>query len=264
MSTATIAAGHRWWRALSTLVWLSFRRQLWSANTLMVTLPLAACVGYTLLRRRELLALARFEPAEAFDRFSTQVVIAVFASFVVPICAVAYATTSIREDRTLLFLLVRPVPRWLVLLAKVAATLPLVVGVSVGGLWVCCAVAGPVGGTAFRVYLPAVFCMALAYAGLFHLFAVALRHSTIAALVYALFVETLLGNLPGIIKQVAVNFYGRSMMYAVGQPEGLVVRGAWIEPVSGRAGALVLLAIAAVGLALAVAVFARREYRDLT
>ena len=45
--------------------------------------------------------------------------------------------------------------------------------------------------------------MTLAYVCLFHLFAVAFRHSTIIALVYAVFMEMLLGNMPGIVKRVA-------------------------------------------------------------
>ena len=150
--------------------------------------------------------------------------ILVFASFVVPICALAYGTASVggdREDRTLVFLLVRPIPRALVLLAKFTATLPLVLGLVVGSYWLYCRLAGEVGQVAFPLYLPALVYMTLAYVCLFHLFAVAFRHSTIIALVYALFMELLLGNMPGIVKRVAVNYYGRSIMYAAGAAEGL-------------------------------------------
>ena len=66
--------------------------------------------------------------------------------------------------------------------------------------------------------------MTLAYVCLFHLFAVAFRHSTIIALVYALFMELLLGNLPGIVKRVAVNYYGRSIMYDAGGQRRLAAR----------------------------------------
>lgn len=252
------------WRAWSTLLMLSFQRLLWSTNTMMVAFPLVGCAMF-LWRRRY--SEIDFEP-RAFNAFSTEFVIFIFASFIIPICALAYATTSVggdREDRTLLFLLVRPVPRTLILAAKLLATLPLVVGLVVASFWIYCRLAGPAGRDAFSLYLPAVFYMTLAYVGLFHLFAVAFRHSTIVALIYALFMEFFVGNMPGIIKRIAVNFYGRSMMYDLGA--GLGVESPdpdWFVPVSAQAGCASLAAIAVIGTLLAVVVFARKEYHDLT
>ncbi len=72
----------------------------------------------------------------------------------------------------------------------------------VGSFWLYCRLAGAVGQVAFSLYLPAVVFMTLAYVCLFHLFAVAFRHATIIALVYALFMEVILGNLPGIVKRL--------------------------------------------------------------
>jgi ABC-2 type transport system permease protein len=255
-------------RAWLTLLWLSFRRLFWSTNTLMVLLPLAGCglAAFRLHGRIE----SRFanDFAAGFDYFSVRFVIILFASFLVPICALAYGTTSIggdREDRTLLFLLVRPIPRFLILLAKVVATLPLVIGLLVGSFFIYCELVGEVGQLAFRLYLPAVFFMALAYVGLFHFFAVAFKHSTIIALIYALFMEFFLGNMPGIIKRVAVSYYGRSMMYHMGAAEGLNPPPAqWFEPVSAQTAAWALTGIALGGLLAALVVFQRREYRDLT
>jgi ABC-type transport system involved in multi-copper enzyme maturation permease subunit len=255
-------------RAWLTLLWMSFRRLLWSTNTLMVLFPLAACTLFVLRFRQRVLDRAADDFAGAFDRFGEQFCIILFASFIIPICALAYGTTSIggdREDRTLLFLLIRPLPRGLILLAKLAATLPLVLGLVVGSFYLCCSLVGDVGQLAFERFLPAVFYMTVAYVALFHLFAVAFRHSTIIALVYAIFMELFLGNLPGIVKRVAVNYYGRSMMYSLGEADGLKVPSAqWFEPLSAQTGAWTLLGIAAGGLLLAMLVFQRREYRDLT
>jgi ABC-2 type transport system permease protein len=250
-------------RAWSTLVMLSFRRLLWSSNTLMVMLPLVGCALFLLRRHYD---YADFE--ESFNRFSTEFMVFLFTSFVVPVCALAYATTSIggdREDRTLLFLLVRPIPRPLILLAKLVATLPLVLGLVVGSYWLYCRLAGTVGETAFPLYLPAVFFMTLAYVSLFHLFAVAFRHSTIVALIYSLFMEFFLGNMPGIIKRIAVNFYARSMMYDVGSEYGMSAPDPqWFVPVSAVVASQALLWLAAGGLVLAMWIFSRKEYRDLT
>ncbi len=250
-------------RAWSTLTSLSFTRLLWSSSTMMVLLPLAGCLLFVLRRHYDHPVFTLRE----FRQFS-EFMILVFASFVVPICALAFGTASVggdREDRTLVFLLVRPIPRALILLAKFTATLPLVLGLVVGSYWLYCRLAGAVGQVAFELYLPAIVYMTLAYVCLFHLFAVAFRHATVIALLYALFMEVILGNLPGIVKRVAVNYYGRSLMYAAGEPEGLARPPAdWFEPLSVDVALWSLLGIAVGGLLLAAIVFARREYRDLT
>ena len=250
-------------RAWTTLLWLSFRRLLWSGSTLMVLLPFSACALF-LLRRRFWQQSISFE---SFNEFSEFLMFA-FASFVVPICAVAYATASIggdREDRTLLFLLVRPVPRPLIFFAKLIATLPLVLGLVMGAFFLYCRLGGEIGSQAYSLYLPAIFYMTIAYVSLFHFFAVTFRHSTIIALIYSLFMELLLGNMPGIVKRVAINYYGRSMMYAAGVPEGLERPDPqWFEPISAATSAGALAGITLVALFVALVVFQRREYTDLT
>jgi ABC-2 type transport system permease protein len=250
-------------RAWTTLLWLSFRRLLWSGNTLMVLLPLSACTLF-LLRRQFWKQANSFESFNGFSLF----LMFVFASFVVPICAVAYGTASIggdREDRTLLFLLIRPVPRPLIFIAKFFATLPLVLGLVMGAFYVYCRLGGAIGQEAYNLYLPAIFYMTIAYVSLFHFFAVSFRHSTIIALIYSLFMELLLGNMPGIVKRVAINYYGRSMMYAAGVPAGLERPDPqWFEPISAVASASALFGIAVGGLLVALVVFQRREYTDLT
>jgi ABC-type transport system involved in multi-copper enzyme maturation permease subunit len=248
-------------RALFTLVVLTFRRLLVSASTMMVLLPLAGCLLFVMRRH-----YGDDYSEREFRQFS-EFIILVFSSFVVPICALAFGTASIggdREDRTLVFLLVRPIPRALILLAKFAATLPLVMGLVLGSYWLYCRLAGEVGAIAFPLYLPALAFMTLAYVSLFHLFAVSFRHSTILALVYALFIEVLLGAVPGIVKRAAVNYYGRSIMYAAGEPKGLSPPDPrWFEPLGVETASWALVGIAAASLALAMLVFSRREYRDL-
>ena len=273
------------WRAWSTLVILSFRRLLWSANTLMIAFPIGGCLLFLLRRRFGQSAGADASGSfsesfvEEFDLFSGQFVVVVFASFIVPIVALAYATTSIggdREDRTLLFLLVRPIPRALIVLGKFGATLPLVVGITMGSFYIYCSMAGDVGRLALELYLPGVFCMTIAYACLFHLFAVVFRHATIVALVYALFIEFFLGNMPGVIKRLTVSYYGRSIIYYYQDYQLQLMSRAvptirdvdspypqWFEPISAHAAGAMLLTIAGVSLAAALVIFHRREYRDL-
>jgi len=128
-----------------------------------------------------------FQPDEF--RYFSEFMILVFASFVVPICALAFGTASVggdREDRTLVFVLMRPIPRPIVLLAKFIATLPLGVGIGGRRLLALLPVGRGSGPGAFPLYLPATREHDVAYVCLFHLFAVTFRHSTIIALIYAL------------------------------------------------------------------------------
>jgi ABC-2 type transport system permease protein len=256
-------------RAWTTLVWISFRRLLWSANTLMALAVLTVCgLGVFAYANHRLERLLNDGPERAFRAFSEEVVLGIFTLFVAPICAIAFATTSIggdREDRTLLFLLVRPIPRWLVLMGKWCATLPIALGLVVGGFWLYCRMAGETGQLAYQLYLPAIFGMTTAYVGLFHLFAVLFRHSTILALLYSMFMEFFLGNMPGIIKRVAVNFYARSLMLDAGTPAGMEAPPPeFFAPVSGPTAAWALAGISLISLLIGLVIFQRREYRDLT
>lgn len=261
-------------RACTALVWVSFRRLLWSSGTLMILLPL----GLTVAELSILGARYADDPnfGRAFERFSREFVVFQFSLLVIPLCALTYATTSIggdREDRTLLFLLVRPLPRPCIVLAKIAATLPLVLGLTVAVFFVDCRLAGVAGRAAFDAYLPAVLLMSVSYVAAFHLFAVWFRHATVLALIYSIFMEFFLSNIPGMVQRLAVNFYGRSMIYDYGtallQSTG---SGRVVEPVDPRvftpvsaAGALwAMLGISFAATLLAMIIFQRKEYRDLT
>jgi len=248
-------------RAWTALAFSAFRRLLWSSATLMLLFPLAACLVFLLRQRFDRIE----DPVRAFQLFSN-FLLDVFTPVVVPLCALAFGTAGLagdREDRTLLFLLIRPLGRGLILSAKFAATLPLVLGFACGGLWIFCRLAGPVGANAFDAYLPAVIAMSLAYTALFHLFAVYFKHATIAALVYAVFMEALLGNMPGIIRRTAINFYGRSLMYDAGVDYGLSAPDpALFDPIGGQFGLIVLGGITVGSLLLAWLVFVAFDYEE--
>jgi ABC-type transport system involved in multi-copper enzyme maturation permease subunit len=261
-------------RACTALGWVSFRRLLWSAGSLMILLPIGLVIAELAILGNRYASDDNF--GRAFERFSYEFVILQFLLLVVPLCALTYATTSVggdREDRTLLFLLVRPVPRPFILLAKMLATLPLVVGLTVAAFFVCCELAGAPGQAAFEVYLPTMLLMSISYVAAFHLFAVYFRHATVLALIYSIFMEFFLSNIPGMVQRFAVNFYGRSMIYDYGTAY-LVSRGDShvVEPVDPRIFTPVtaetafwsLSGLTAAAMVAAAIVFQRREYRDLT
>jgi ABC-2 type transport system permease protein len=246
--------------AFLVLLRLSFTRLFWSVNTLMVLLPVFGC-GLFVLRR----GFGQITPSEAAFEALGNFLVFVFASFVIPICALGFGTTALgaeREEQTLVFLLTRPIPRWQVLLAKILASVPLGCGLVLGSFAMYCRLAGPSGLTAFQMFWPAMLGMTFAYLALFHLFAVAFRHPTMLALVYALFVELFVGNLPGSIKQLAINYYGRSLLYGLGASAGLKTpRGFETIPPAQAYGTLGI--IAAGCLLAAFVLFQWKEYHDI-
>lgn len=253
-------------RAFTTLTLLSFRRLLWSVGTLMLLFPLAA--GGLFVYR--FFQVGRFagdgaHAIRGFNEFST-FLLTVFASFLMPLCALAFGTASLggeREDRTLLFLLIRPLPRGLILAAKFLASLPLVLGFTCGAFWIYCRLAGSAGAMAYDAYLPAIVYMSVAYAAVFLLFSVVFRHPAIIALLYTAFMEMLLGNIPGIIRRVAVNYYGRSLMYDAGIDHGLMLPdNQSFDPLAATDARQALASITIAALALAWLVFRTREYEE--
>ena len=249
-------------RACLALIGLSFRRLWWSTNTLMLCFPLLGCGLFVLAAtfRRQ-----AYSGSQGFERFTEDVVLVLFSTFLLPIIALAYGTSSIggdREDRTLLFLLMRPIPRSMILVSKYLATLPLVLGLTMGSFACYCGMAGSAGREAFFAFWQPILYLSLAYTSLFHLFSVFFRHATILALIYSLFMEWMLGAMPGVIKRLAVNFYGRSMMIELGNLD--VPPNVLFAPVSAEIGAYSLWGITLGGLLLSIIAFGSREYHDLT
>ncbi|HEY1066120.1 MAG TPA: ABC transporter permease subunit [Pirellulales bacterium] len=250
-------------RAALALWTLSLRQLVWSLNSLMMVFPIAGCVLFVLVQRYHRPTLGN----RAFQEFSNEFVLTVFSAFLLPLIALAYTTSSLagdREDRTLVYLVTRPIPRPLMLLMKLAACLPIVLGLAMAVLAGCSWLAGPPGLKALAIYWPGVLLLGFAYTCLFLLFAVWFRHATIVAVVYSLFVEIVLGNMPGMIKQWALNFYGRSLMLGWGKEHGLEMPPTNLfVPLTAEDAWLRLWLIALGALALATISFQRKEFRDL-
>ncbi len=250
-------------RAWSTLTSLSFTRLLWSSSTLMVLLPLAGCLLFVLRRHYG----HQYFTIREFREFS-EFMILIFASFVVPICALAFGTASIggdREDRTLVFLLVRPIPRSLILLAKFTATLPLVLGLVVGSFWLYCRLAGAVGQVAFSLVFAG---RDLHDAGLRLPVSpvrggVSPRHDHRAGvcLVHGSDAGQPAGHREARGRELLRPFDHVCRRRARGPA---AARREWFEPLARDTASWALAGIALGGILLAALIFAQREYRDLT
>lgn len=200
-------------------------------------------------------------------QFTERMLLPVYVSFLLPIFCLCYGSASIssdREEQTLVYLLLTPVPRSLIHLAKYGASLLLSVMWTLGGFALLCAAAGDSGWQAFPRFWPAVLLSTLAYVGLFHLMSVMFRRATIVALAYAVFLETFLGSIPGIAKRVAVNFYTRCMIFDAAADWHVGPTGpqefALFLPVTGETAWITLACLAVLFLGAGTWQFSQREY----
>lgn len=203
-----------------------------------------------------------------FIVFSNYVVFSIFATFLLPLWSLTFAAEALgreREAGNLIWLLARPLPRWSVYLGKFLAALPWSLALNLGGFGVLCFAGGESGQLAWRVYWPAVLWGTLAFCALFHLFGVLFRRPAIVGILYAFFLETLVGNLPGYLKRASISFYTRCLMFDAAHGFGVQPEQPAIYlPVAGTT-AWVVLAGFTVGLLLVgMIVFSRSEYLDLS
>jgi hypothetical protein len=199
--------------------------------------------------------------------FTRVILFNVFATFLLPLCSLSFATEALgreREQQNLLWTLTRPLPRTAVYLGKFVALLPWCLTLNLVGFALICLAGGAPGRTALAMYWPAVIVGTIAFAALFHLMGALFRRPAVLAILYAFFLETVMGNLPGHLKRASVSFYMRCLMYDEASIFQLSPdRPLLYEPVSGLVAWAVLLGLTVLLLAVGSWVFARREYLDV-
>lgn len=209
----------------------------------------------------------QFREQAGFVRFSWQIVFSMFATFLLPLWSLSFATEALgreREQQNLLWVLTRPLSRPAIYLAKFVALLPWCLAINLGGFALICLAAGPPGLLALRLYWPAVFWGALAFAALFHLMGALFRRAAVVAILYSFFLETVMGNLPGHLKRGSISFYTRCLMFQEGEAYGVGPgRPEIFLPVSGTTAWCVLAALTVLLLTVGMLAFRRAEYLDL-
>ena len=200
-------------------------------------------------------------------QFIEQIFLAVYVSFLLPMFCLSYGSAGIasdREEQTLVYLLVSPLPRPLIFLAKGSASLLLALAWTIGGMSVMCWLAGQSGREAWLVLLPGILWSTVAYVALFLLFSVMFRRATTIALTYALFIETLIGNMPGIAKRLAVSFYTRCLIFDAGSEFGVSPSGPGnadlFVGIPGPTAQTILILLGGGLLLVGMYIFSRREY----
>jgi ABC-type transport system involved in multi-copper enzyme maturation permease subunit len=261
-----------WW-----LVILTFRRIWWSLQSLLAVLLLGA-VG-------ALVVLQTLLGGWTEIVFARNIIGNLYLGFMLPLLCLAFGTQALGgdwEDRTLVWLLTRPLPRPLIYLAKFVAAVPWTFGLTLGGLLLLGALGGPDGLQAVRIFWPAVAWGTMAYLALFVLLGAWFRRSTIIGVVYSFVIESLMSTMPGMVKRASIAFYSRCIYFQRAHEFGLdqvdqtsrSVRGAaraiapdresLFMPISGDRAILYLCLMTAGFLILGTLIFARREYKNLT
>jgi ABC-type transport system involved in multi-copper enzyme maturation permease subunit len=204
---------------------------------------------------------------EILLEFADDIVMGIFATFLAPLLTLIYATSAFgdeREDRTLVYLLTRPLARWRIYLAKAIGVAPLVLIIVLGAYIGICLVGGEPGrGLLFR-FLPGLAIGTLAYTALFLFFGAVAPRPLIMSVVYTFLVETLVGNMPGTLKRMALSYHTRCLLYDAGKDIGVVpYNSRHFLPISTESATIVLVSVTAFFLLWGAIAFQRREYRDL-
>ena len=198
--------------------------------------------------------------------FTQNFVFSVFLPFLLPLLSLSFATEAIggdREANSLVWLLTRPMPRPSIYLAKFVALLPWSLCLNVGGFALLCLLAGWQGKEALRLFWPAVVWATLAFSALFFLIGAFFRRPAIVALVYSFFLETILGNMPGYMKRVSINFYTKCMMYEAAEPFGIAPeRPNVFLKVDAATALIVLVTLTVLLVAAGTVIFSRIQYQD--
>jgi ABC-2 type transport system permease protein len=257
--------------AVSAWLWLvrlSFQRQWWSVQSL-VAVILVLLVGVLVAVRQ---AFVEWETV----RFAKIIIVNLYV-FLLPLLCLCFGTQALGgdwEERSLVWLLTRPLPRPAIYLAKFVAALPWTLALTLGGLTLVGALAGQAGLEAVAYFLPAIALGTVAYLSLFQLLGAWFRRSTVIGVVYSFVLESLVGTMPGLVKRASIGFYIRCAIFDRAADVGLATQHgmpavapenvSFYMPVDGTV-AVTMLVLTTIGLLVSgMVVFSRREYHDLT
>jgi ABC-2 type transport system permease protein len=248
----------------STLRNLLRAKQLIAAAVLVLTPCLLA------LAWRAIAPTRSFQAGETYDRLSE----AFIFGFLTVISTCVFATQMISqevEQKTIVYLLTRPVPRWRILLAKFVATVVVTTAAAwLASLALALAAYGGHGWGASRLgrdlLISPVAC--LSYSALFLLLATLSNRPLLLGLLYAFGVETWLPALPGDFKRLSLLAYLRVLAPHTATSAAAVTGGGDLLGVPAAAGDGitpllawgVVLAVTIISLLVACLLFSSREY----
>src|SRR4051794_2486952 len=122
------------WRAWWFLVWLSLRRQGRSLQTLTAVVLVLLLAGVVVLVSQVNASMGR--QGWNVANFARDLVVGVYLTLLLPLLCLCFGTQALGgewEERSLVWVLTRPLPRPLVYLAKFLASIPWTLGCTLGG-----------------------------------------------------------------------------------------------------------------------------------
>jgi ABC-type transport system involved in multi-copper enzyme maturation permease subunit len=203
---------------------------------------------------------------------STEILMVFFLQFYIIILALFYGTSIAAEEvenRTLVYLITRPVPKPAIVLGKFAAYTALMGGMTVSGLAAsffilnAARLGDPALWATFFRYLGVLVLGVLAYTAFFAFLGTVLKRAIILGLVFGFGWETAIQYFPGSTQRFSIVHYLKSLLpYRPGGGGGrggalLLFR---LEPTRPVLAVLALAAITAAFLALTCWLFRAKEY----
>jgi ABC-2 type transport system permease protein len=267
-SSAAPASRVAWPATLPSLLWLCLRQQasgkrLW-VLAILFSLPSAIAIIVRTMHTGE-------SPAEN----ENALIFSLLANALVPCAALWFASAMIQdeiEEQTLTYLLVRPLPRWVIYLSKLAVTIAVAAALStVFSFMAYSAVyAGlepalpeiPGRALKFAALLALAIC---AYSSIFGALSLIIRRSLAVGLVYIVLLEGIVANIDLIARKLTVMYYFKVLVERWVQHDAVED---WSMPLydlpSAGNSVLVLVLIGLAFNLLGAILFSMREFRMKT
>jgi len=239
-------------------------KDLLRIKKLLVVLLVAALPVLVAVLWRFAGAADEFVKADVYDRLSETLIF----GFVLVMMSCVFGTNLVAaevEQKTIVYLLTRPVPRWRIILMKYLAA----VFATIVAVWVAAGLLLLVTGVphangadeshfSFGRDIAILTVGAFAYGGLFLLFATAFQRPLIVGLLYTFGIESWLPSLPGNFKALSLMAYLRSL--AAQAPAVPIQSDSPFDPISHGLAWAVVIGVIVVTVIAACIVFTTREY----
>lgn len=230
------------------ILWLTLRQIRAGRGILLVGLFAASSILFGLI--------FRFSPASGTaDRFLSVLFLETLAPTVIPLATLILATNAFGNeiaDRTLPYLVLKPVTRWRLVLGKFTGSVAVTAIAFIVGIIVTAAIVSSEGGDAFGALGPLIagtLAGVIAYGAIFLLLSLIIQRALLLGIIYILIWESALARfIPG-MKMLSVRHFAQSIyVRLLDNPDVTLDRALQLSSAT-----LVVLAISAVALFLATA-----------
>ena len=174
----------------------------------------------------------------------------------VPVVALVFSTSSLgdlAQDGTLVYVWLRPVARWKVVVVALAATLTVTLPLTLGPAWLAVLLSGA-SDKAFWAATAAIVLANLAYCTVFTAFGLRVRHALIFGLGYVVIWEAGIASLGRGPAAISIRHYAESLFAHIGNQTvpGAIEADLWLS-------VIVLVAVTLVGMVLTTVLLTRQD-----